>query len=127
MPRVKHLIFVGPTGQAQWKGQVYGTPRFTWLFSKPVIYHGVFGQGLFQSIYPAPQSAIAGYLSSIEWFALTGFIAVLCVPLERLRIVPYLMLLATVTVALSHMANAKIEPKFDTIPARILLGFLSFM
>jgi len=127
MLRFKHLIFFGPTGQAKWKGQIYGAPRFTWLFNTPVIYHGVFGHGLFQSVYPAPQSAIAGYLSSIEWVALTGFIALLCVPFEELRIVPYLMFLGTVVVALSHMANARIEPKFDTIPARILVGFLALM
>src|SRR6059036_1646320 len=46
--RFKHLIFFGPTGTAKWKGQIYGMPRSTWLFNKPVIYHGVFGQGLFQ-------------------------------------------------------------------------------
>ena len=127
MLRFKHLIFFGPTGQAKWKGQIYGAPRFTWLFNKPVIYHGVFGHGLFQSVYPPPQSAIAGYLSSIEWVVLTAFIGLLCVPFEQLRIVPYLMLLGTIMVALSHMANARIEPQFDTIPARILVGFLALM
>ena len=49
MLRFKHLIFFGPTGTAKWKGQIYGAPRFNWLFNKPVIYHGVFGHGLFQS------------------------------------------------------------------------------
>ena len=127
MLRFKHLIFFGPTGQAKWKGQIYGAPRFTWMFNKPVIYHGVFGQGLFQSIYPAPQSAIAGYLSCVEWLALTAFVGVLCLPFEHLRIIPYVMFLGTVSVALSHMANARIEPKFDTLLARLLVGFLAFM
>ena len=127
MLRFKHLIFFGPTGQAKWKGQIYGVPRFTWLLNKPVIYHGVFGQGLFQSVYAPPPSAIAGYLSSIEWVALTAFMAVLSVPFIWLRIVPYLMMLGTVTVALSYMANARIEPQFDTFPARLIVGFLAFM
>ncbi|MEO8353326.1 MAG: glycosyltransferase [Chthoniobacteraceae bacterium] len=127
MLRFKHLIFFGPTGQAKWKGQIYGAPRFSWLFNQPVIYHGVFGQGFFQSMYAAPQSAVAGYLASIEWLALTIFMAVLCIPLERLRIVPYLMLLGTVMVALSYMANVRIESRFDNIPARILVGFLAFI
>ncbi len=126
MLRFKHLIFFGPTGQAKWKGQIYGAPRFMWLFNKPIIYHGVFGQGLFQSIYQPSPSALAGYLACIEWVALTAFVAVLSVSFEQLRIVPYLMLLGTITVALSFMAGAKIEPKFDTIPARLLVGFLAF-
>jgi glycosyltransferase involved in cell wall biosynthesis len=127
MLRFKHLIFFGPTGTAKWKGQIYGAPRLTWLFSRPLIYHGVFGQGLFQTLYPAQQSLVASYLSSIEWFALTIFIGVLGIPLQWLRIVPVLMLLGTVSVALSWMVNIRIEPKYDTIPARLLVGFLAFM
>jgi GT2 family glycosyltransferase len=127
MLRFKHLIFFGPTGTAKWKGQIYGAPRFTWLFNKPIIYHGVFGHGLFQSIYPTPQSELAAYLSSIEWVVLTGFIAALGWPLEKLRVVPLLMLLGTFLVALSYMIHARIEAKFDTVPARLLVAFLAFM
>ena len=125
MLRFKHLVFFGPTGPAKWKGQIYGAPRFTWLLNKPVIYHGVFGEGLFQSIYPTPQSDIAAYLSSIEWVVLTLFIFILAIPLEKLRIVPYMMFGGTFLVALSYMMHAKIEPKFDTIRARLLVAFLA--
>ncbi len=51
--RFKHLVFFGPTGTAKWRGQIYGAPRFTWLVNKPIIYHGIFGEGLFsRSIRP---------------------------------------------------------------------------
>ena len=43
-----------------------------------------------------------------------------------LRIVPYLMLGGTLCVALSYMLRARIEPKFDTIAARLLVMFLAF-
>lgn len=126
MLRFKHLIFFGPTGTAKWKGQIYGAPRFTWLLNRPVIYHGVFGQGLFQSIYPTPQSEIAAYVSSIEWVALTVIMAVLGWPLEKLRMVPLFMFGATFLVALSYMIHARIERRFDTTPARMLVTFLAF-
>ena len=87
--RFKHLIFFGPTGTAKWRGQIYGTPRFSWFINRPVIYHGIFGEGFFQSIYPTPQSEVAAYLSSIEWFALTIFLFGLGIFLPALRIVPY--------------------------------------
>lgn len=125
MLRFKHLVFFGPTGTAKWKGQIYGAPRFTWLFNSPIIYHGVFGQGLFQSIYPTPQSEVAAYVSSIEWVALTAFMAILGVPLEKMRMVPLLMFGATFLVALSHMIHARIEMGFDTVRARLLVGFLA--
>jgi glycosyltransferase involved in cell wall biosynthesis len=127
MLRFKHLIFFGPTGTAKWKGQIYGAPRFTWLLSRPVIYHGIFGHGLFQSIYPKAQSEIAAYVSSIEWVVLTAFIAVLGLPWERLRIVPPIMFGATFLVALSYMLHARIERRFDTVFARLLVVFLAFM
>ena len=125
MLRFKHLVFFGPTGTAKWKGQIYGAPRFTWLVNRPVIYHGIFGEGLFQCIYPTPQSEIASYLSSVEWVTLAGFILVISIPLPFLRIVPYLMLGGTLLVALSYMIHAKLEPKFDTIRARLLVTFLA--
>jgi hypothetical protein len=126
MLRFKHLIFFGPTGTAKWRGQIYGTPRFSWFISRPIIYHGVFGEGFFQSIYPTPQSEVAAYLSSIEWFALAIFLFGLGIFLPALRIVPYLMLGGMLCVAISYMLRARIEPKFDTIPARLLVMFLAF-
>ena len=126
MLRFKHLIFFGPTGTAKWRGQIYGTPRFGWFINRPIIYHGIFGEGLFQSIYPTPQSEVAAYLSSIEWFALTVFLFGLGIFLPALRIVPYLMFGGTLCVAMSYMLHARIEPKFDTIPARLLVTFLAF-
>ncbi len=125
--RFKHLIFFGPTGTAKWRGQIYGAPRFSWFIDRPVIYHGVFGEGFFQSMYATPQSDLAAYLSSIEWFALTLFLFGLGIFLPTLRIVPYLMFGGTLTVALSYMVRARIEPKFDTVPARLLVMCLAFL
>jgi GT2 family glycosyltransferase len=125
--RFKHLIFFGPTGAAKWRGQIYGTPRFSWFINRPVIYHGTFGEGFFQSIYPTPQSEVATYLSSIEWFALTIFLFGLGFFLPPLRIVPYLMFGGTLCVALSYMVRTSIEPKFDTVHARLLVMLLAFV
>lgn len=124
--RFKHLIFFGPTGTAKWRGQIYGTPRFSWFINRPIIYHGIFGEGFFQSIYPTPQSEVAAYLSSIEWFALMIFLFGLGIFVPSLRIVPYLMLGGTFCVAISYMLRARIEPKFDTVAARLLVAFLAF-
>jgi GT2 family glycosyltransferase len=125
MLRFQHLVFFGPTGTAKWKGQIYGAPRFTWLVNKPIIYHGIFGEGLFQSIYPTPQSDVAAYLSSIEWVALTALVFAASIPIPFLRIVPYLMFGGTLLVALSYMIHARLEAKHDTVPARLLVAFLA--
>jgi len=85
----------------------------------------VFGEGLFQSIYPTPQSDLAAYLSSIEWVVLTAFVFLVSIPLPFLRIVPYLMFGGTLLVALSYMIHARLEPKHDTVRARLLVAFLA--
>lgn len=126
MLRFKHLVFFGPTGTAKWKGQIYGAPRFTWLINNPLIYHGVFGEGLFQSIYPTPRSEIANYLASLEWVLLTAVLAIFSIGFPDLRIVPYLMLGGTFLVALSYMLQAKLEPQHDSVKARLLVVFLAF-
>ena len=92
-----------------------------------MIYHGIFGEGFFQAIYPTPQSDVAAYLSSIEWFALTIFLFGLGIFLPALRIVPYLMMGGTLCVALSYMVRASIEPKLDTVRARLLVMMLAFV
>ena len=126
MLRFKHLIFFGPTGTAKWRGRIYGTPRFSWFINRPIVYHGVFGEGFFQSIYPTPHSEVASYLSSIEWFAFTVFLFGIGIFVPEARIVPYLMFGGTLCVALSYMLRARIEPKFDTIAARLLVMALAF-
>jgi glycosyltransferase involved in cell wall biosynthesis len=125
--RFKHLTFFGPTGTAKWRGQIYGAPRFSWFLNRPIVYHGIFGEGFFQSIYPTPQSEIAAYLSSIEWFALSIFLFGLGIFVPSLRIVPYLMFGGTLCVALSYMVRARVEPRFDTVIARLLVMFLAFV
>ncbi len=58
---------------------------------------------------------------------LTAFIFLISVAVPSLRIVPYLMFGGTFLVALSYMMHARIEAKFDTIRARLLVAFLALV
>jgi glycosyltransferase involved in cell wall biosynthesis len=127
MLRYKHLQYFGPTGTAIWHGNVYSQVRMDSFFTKPIIYHGMFGTGLFQCIYPKRYSPWAGLLGSLEWLAVTLFVFVLSIPLASLRLIPLIMFGATLIVGLAYMAQAKIETKYDSIPARLLLLYLTVM
>jgi glycosyltransferase involved in cell wall biosynthesis len=127
MLRYKHLQYFGPTGSAIWHGNVYSQVRMDSFFTKPVIYHGIFGTGLFQCIYPKRYNPWAGLLSSLEWLAVTLFIFFLSIPLPSLRLIPLIMFGLTLIVGLSYMAQARIEAKYDSIPARLLLLYLTIM
>ena len=127
MLRYKHLQYFGPTGSAIWHGNVYTQTRMDSFFSRPIIYHGMFGMGLFQCIYPKRYSPFAGLLSSLEWLAVTLFIFFLSIPLAWLRLIPLIMFGLTILVGLTYMAQARIEARFDSIPARLLLLYLAVM
>ena len=65
-------------------------------------------------------------MASLEWVLLTAFVAVLSIGFPDLRIVPYLMFGGTFLVALSYMLQARLEPQFDSVLARLLVAFLAF-
>ncbi|MDX2226395.1 MAG: glycosyltransferase [Verrucomicrobiae bacterium] len=125
--RFKHLIFFNPNGTAKWKGSVYGLPRFERFLQQPIIYHGVFGMGLFQSIYPAPESAFAGISSSLEWVTLTACAAVASLVFPAFWIIPVFMFLATVFTGFTFMVRARLEPRYDTLLARLLVWWLAIV
>ncbi len=127
MLRYKHLQYFGPTGSAIWHGNVYSQVRMDSFFTRPVIYHGIFGTGLFQCIYPKRYSPFAALLSSLEWLAVALFIFFVSIPLAGLRLIPLIMFGATLLVGLSYMAQARIETKYDSVPSRLLLLYLVIM
>ena len=74
--KYKHPDKFNALGASHWKGKIYGGDLGVHV-GKDVIYHGVFGTGLFQAIYRRPSSLVAAMLMSIEWHWLTIFTAVL--------------------------------------------------
>ena len=53
----KHPFRFNRFGQAKWLGRIYGDLSTSLLLSRrPVIYSGVFGRGLFQTLYEPPSS-----------------------------------------------------------------------
>ncbi len=125
MLRYKHLQYFGPTGSAIWHGKVYSQARTDSFFTRPIIYHGVFGTGLFQCIYPKRYSPFAALLSSLDWLAVTLFVFVLSIPLAWLRLIPLVMFGLTLAVGLAYMSEARIEAKYDSVRARLLLLYLA--
>ena len=66
----KHPFRFNLFGQAKWLGRIYGDLSAALLLSrKPVIYSGVFGRGLFQTLYEPPSSLTAVLPLTFEWSA----------------------------------------------------------
>ncbi|MDE1170163.1 MAG: glycosyltransferase [Verrucomicrobium sp.] len=123
--RYKHLNYFGTTGSAIWHGRVYTQVRMDPLFLRPVVYHGIFGTGFFQSVYPRNENPFLQLFGSLEWVVLAAMVLVLSIPLPPLRLVPLILFGLTVLAGLSYMTRARIEPRFDGVRSRLLLFYLA--
>ena len=123
--RFKHLLYFGMTGTAKWKGSVYGVPRFSDWLSRPIVYHGVFGMGLFQCVYPQQESEFVQLVCSIEWNFVTLALFLLAYKIPWLWPVAVVMILCTIGVALGYGLEAKIESRHATVKCRLLTSFLA--
>src|SRR5947209_310330 len=124
----KHPFRFNLFGQAKWLGRIYGDLSTSLLLScRPVIYSGVFGRGLFQTLYE-PRSYLTAFLPlSFEWsaaslpLALGGMIGggwwwLLTVPL-----------LVTWVMCVNGARKAPIDKRFTGLKARALVALLIYL
>jgi glycosyltransferase involved in cell wall biosynthesis len=123
--RYKHPEYFNNLGGMIWRGRIYNPTQRSGLFGRSIIYHGVFGAGLFQTLYtPAPAGLVAT-LTSLEWhvvFTLGGL--ALTAVLPALWPLPVLTALASLTVAVLAAQKAEIEPAHRHRWSRPLITWL---
>ena len=129
----KHPFRFNLLGQAKWLGRIYGDLSASLLLSRrPVIYSGVFGRGLFQTMYEPPSSLAASLPLTFEWSAASlvlafagiaggGWLWLLTVPL-----------LATWGLCINGAIQAPIDQRFSGfntagIRARTLVALLIYL
>src|SRR5579884_3350784 len=124
----KHPFRFNLFGQAKWLGRIYGDLSAALLLSrKPVIYSGVFGRGLFQTMYEPPSSLTQFLPLTFEWsvaallLAPAGIIAggwfwLLTVPL-----------LVTWAMCINGALKAPIDRRFTGLKARALVALLIYL
>jgi hypothetical protein len=71
--KYKHPDHFNTLGASHWRGKIYGADQTSASsIGGDVIYHGLFGTGLFQTIYRQPASMLVMMMMSIEWHLLAG-------------------------------------------------------
>jgi O-antigen biosynthesis protein len=124
----KHPFRFNLFGQAKWLGRIYGDLSTALLLSRrPLIYSGVFGRGLFQTLYE-PSSSLAAFLPlTFEWnvvaivMALAGIIGG---GWMWLMVAP---LLITWVICVNGALKAPIDKRFRGIKARALVALLIYL
>jgi len=133
--KYKHPDHFNTLGASHWRGKIYGTDRIGVRMTGDVVYHGLFGTGLFQTIYRRPASMVAAMLMSIEWHLLYGFVAVLGVAFSPYFVgsgytfpllwVALLMLLVPIVLA-GIAAYQQPMPKHEHPLTRPLIAYLHY-
>jgi len=122
----KHPIRFNMLGQSQWIGRIYGDLGMSLFSRRPVIYHGVFGRGLFQTLYE-PSSSLLSYLPfTLEWNLVGLVLFIGAVIAGRHEILASLPLLTSALWAAGRAARAKVDARYDGVGGRLLITVLIY-
>jgi glycosyltransferase involved in cell wall biosynthesis len=124
----KHPFRFNLFGQAKWLGRIYGDLSAALLLSrKPVIYSGVFGRGLFQTMYEPPSSLTALLPLTFEWSVAALFLAIIGILAGGWLWLLAVPLLATWAMCINGALKASIDPRFSGPKARGLVALLIYL
>lgn len=121
--KFKHPDHFNTLGASSWRGRIYGGDGIGVRFGRDVIYHGVFGSGLFQTIYRRQASLVAAMLMSIEWNLLSLFVGVLGLAFTPLIVVALIMLCVPLVLAAVASMQAPM-PRHQHVFTRPLIALL---
>jgi GT2 family glycosyltransferase len=124
----KHPLRFNLFGQAKWLGRIYGDLSPALLFSRrPLIYSGVFGRGLFQTLYEPPSSLTALLPLTFEWSAAALVLALGGIIGGGWRWLLTVPLLTTWALCINGAVRAPIDARFRGLKARALVAFLIYV
>jgi GT2 family glycosyltransferase len=123
----KHPSRFNVLGQSRWFGRIYGDLSSFLSSRQPRIYSGVFGRGLFQTLYQPPPSVLACLPMTLEW-NLLSLILVACAfmfgGLFWLGLLPFGL---TVSRCLASALRARVAPPFQGWRATLLITLLIYV
>ncbi len=123
--RYKHPEYFNNLGGMRWRGRIYNPTRSSGVFGRFVIYHGIFGSGLFQTLYTPEPAGVLAVLTSLEWhvlFTLGGVLLAMMWP--ALWPLPVLTFLASLSVAAVAAVRVELPPWQRRLWSRPLIGTL---
>lgn len=114
-------------GHSRWRGRIYGGLVSLLSLRRPVVYAGVFGRGLFQTLYQPP-SGLAGFLPlTLEWNAAGALLLAWAVARGGIAWLGALPLALSLGVCLNAALRARLDPRADRPGGRLLVALLTFL
>jgi GT2 family glycosyltransferase len=121
----KHSARFNALGNSRWAGRIYGDISRRTLTSRPVIYQGVFGSGLFQPLYE-PQTPLLAHLPlAFEWIAAALAFTALSLASPWFGALGAAMLASSVAWSVNRAAFARLPAAYDDWKSRAIIVFLT--
>jgi len=118
-------------GYSRWRGRIYGGiySLFTSLFSlrRPVIYGGVFGRGLFQTLYQPPSSFFSYLPFTLEWSVVAAALMLHAFVRGGWAWLGAAPLLLTWACCLAAALRAPVDARGDNLRGRLLIALLTYL
>lgn len=124
----RHPEYFNWFGGSQWQGRIYSHAKFGVLTRQPMIYHGWFGSGFFQTLYtPAPSFTLM-LLTSFEYHVLITLPMIVITAMFR-PLVPTAagVLLLPIAVCVAAAWQAEIPHNKRRLWSRPLVALLFFL
>lgn len=122
----KHPYRFNLLGQPCWLGRIYGDLSAV-ILRQPMIYYGVFGRGLFQTLYESPSSLLSYLPLTLEW-NLGAALFLMYVLLSGgnlwIGVAPFFLSWCW---CLAGALRAHLDPHFQGIQARLLVALLIYL
>ena len=123
----KHPYRFNLLGHSKWFGRIYGDSTISLFSPRPVIYHGTFGRGLFQTLYETPASPLTHLPFTLEWTVVGLVLLVAALAGGGPVGIALVPLSISVASSLASAWRVKVDPRFDDAASRLLIALLIFL
>jgi GT2 family glycosyltransferase len=123
----KHPYRFNLLGQSRWLGRIYGDLSSFLLSRRPVIYSGMFGRGLFQTLYEPPSSLTSYLPLTLEWNVVALLFLASMLWFGGHVWVGIMPLALSWGWCMATALRARIDPRFHGVRARLLVALLVYL
>ena len=111
-------------GESMWNGRMYGGSLPGLQIGKPIIYHGVWGAGLFQTLYQPATSYWPLLPITLEWRLLMLLVALTATAFRPAWFLVAAMVVASAGVSVARAIQAPLPKRYDGLRSRLLIAYL---
>jgi glycosyltransferase involved in cell wall biosynthesis len=124
----RHPEYFNWFGGSQWQGRIYSPAKLGVTMGRPIIYHGAFATGFFQTLYSPPPSLALLLVNSLEYHVLVVLpLLILAVIFHPLLPTAFGALLVPLIISAVAAAQANVPKDKLRVWSRPLVALLFFM